>query len=303
MGPITVPYVTPAEFQAAPTYLDTDDLRIGDSSGSDQTAELVNVLLRASGWAADYCGQSLHAHLVTEQRRLRCDRWGRIKFTPAEGPIRSAAAVTSVGYGYTSSAITTLASPQVWVDGNGTEPQNAVEVDISQTNAGPWVGQLQFGGPVPQGMVYATWTTTPGYPNTLITATANSGASALTVMDTTGIVPGDVLRIVDPGSEEAVTVLTAVGTTVTLTSPLLHTHTVDSTQNLPGIGLSMLPHPVKQAVINYAIASLLRPDQASQDPFPDTSVQPSSGDSLSREDGSGLLVEACRLLARYRRVT
>jgi hypothetical protein len=297
MGPLQVPYVSPAEFTAAPTFLDLDDIRIGDSDSDDQTAELTNLLLRASTWAEGICHQPLHAHTGTENRRVRSDRWGRVKFTPHNGPIRGAACVTSFGYGTVINALTFLTDlTTVWVDGGPHDPQNPVVVQLGAPSTGPWSGALQFGGPLPNGELYAQWTVIAGYPNTVLAADADAGDSSITVLDATGLMAGDSPRICDPGSEEAVTVASVAGQMVTLAAPLVNGHKTD-------VGCSMLPHDVKQAVINYTAALLLRPDQAEEDPFPDTGVQPTSGATSERRDGSGLVTEAERLLKRYARVS
>jgi hypothetical protein len=296
VGPLTVPYVSPAEFTAAPTFLDLTDIRVGDNVLADQTAELTNLLLRSSTWAEGICSQPLHAHVLTEQRRLHADRWGRVKFTPKHGPIRGAANVTAFGYGNIINALTFLTPiTGVWVDGSDHGPQNAVVVQLGAPQVGPWTGSLQFGGPLPNGELYTEWTVTAGYPNTLFAAPATKAATQITVLDATGLMVGDSPRICDPGLEEAVTVTGIAANVLTLAAPLANAHATS-------VGVSMLPHDVKQAIINYTAALLLRPDQASEDPFPDTGVQPTSGAAdSSRRDGSGLVSEACRLLNRYAR--
>jgi hypothetical protein len=140
--------------------------------------------------------------------------------------------------------------------------------------------------------VYTTWTYVAGYVTTLLAAGATAGATSLTVKDPTGIIAGDVLRIWEPGVEEAVTVANSYlpgSTTVPLTAALTNTHTAAA-------GISQLPADAQQAVVNYTCALLLRPDTAAEDAFPDAKVGVSTRTADSRKDGSGLVAEAVRLL-------
>lgn len=293
----TVPYVTVAEFTAHPTFLDLDNLRVGDSAITDQQDALNELLLKASSWARDTCDQPLHAHVLTEQRRLAADRYGRVKFTPAHGPVRQ---VTGLSYGSTIGTLTALTAPVAWIDGTGHEPQNAVTVELSGPQAGAWVGSLQFGGPVPGGQLYVRWTTVCGYSNTTVATDTTAAATALPLADVTGVQPGDTLRICDPGSEEAITVAdtwnpTTGPASIPLTGGLVSAHKAAA-------GVSAIPGDAKLAVINYTAALLLRPDSGSGDPFADAPVSPTTRNADPRRSGTGLVAEARRLLTSFGRV-
>ena len=69
-----------------------------------------------------------------------------------------------------------------------------------------------------------------------------------------------------------------------------------------GSDLSGMPADMRLAVINYAVAQLLRPDTSSEDAYPDTRLSSGTRQADPRQDGSGLVVEAVRILTRYARV-
>jgi hypothetical protein len=285
----TVPYLTVATFKAYPTYLDLQNLRSGDTVLADQDAELYNILLRASSWAVSHCNQPLHAHTMTQNKRLRPDRSGRLKWHPDHNPVKQ---VTALSYGYRPNqmqAITDLTG--IWV-----EDDRQIVADVAPL--GVAFGALQFGPPSWSSEVYTTWIFWAGYVTTTLANSPTQAATSVQVTDPTAVIAGDVLRIWEPGSEESITVANTYvpgSTTVPLTAGLAHAHTT-------GAGISQLPADAQQAVVNYAVALLLRPDTAKDDAFPDAPVQPTTRDEDSRKDGSGLVAEAIRLLRPYRRV-
>jgi hypothetical protein len=286
----TVPYVTTAAFKAHPTFLDLLNLRSGDSSAADQDVELGNLLLMASAWADGYCNQPLGAHTRTELSELMISRTGKIAMDTDHAPIVQ---VTGFGYGYTPSALTTLTDlTQV-----STVDDRQIIVYLSG-GFGPWSGSLQFGVPNTGSRVWVRAVYVAGYVNTRLVGTPTAGALSITVADATGVVAGGVMRIWEPGSEEAVTVANSYvpgSTTVPLTSGLLYSHTA-------GMGVSGAPAEIHLAVINYATSLLMRPDTAAEDTYPDARVASGTRIADARKDGSGLVAEAVRLLAPYRRV-
>jgi len=287
--PLTTPYLTVATFKAYPTYLDLQNLVSGDAVLAHQDDELNNILLRASAWALGVCNQPLHAHSNTQNVRLRPDRQGRLKWHPADNPVKK---ITGLSYGYQPGAlqaVTDLTSQ--WIEDDS-------QVIIQFGPLSPQFGAIQFGPPPGSVEVYTTWTYLAGYVVTTLTATTIVGATSLQVADPTGILPGDVLRIWEPGFDEAVTVAdtyVAGSTTVPLAAGTANPHIV-------GAGISQLPADAQQAVVNYAVALLLRPDTSKDDAFPDAPVPVSTRTDDSRKDGSGLVAEAIRLLRPYGRV-
>jgi hypothetical protein len=290
----TMPYVSPAAFKAHPTYLDLDGLRVGDPDPADQTAQLANMLLQASSWADNQVNQPLGAHTWTQRCRARVDRAGNLKFHPDHAPL---IAVTTVGYGMTPTALTTVSGTAAWIE-DGT---NVVLPLGGGTVA--WSGSLQFGIPL-SGEVFMQAAYTAGFVATILGAASTAAATSITVADPTGIVPGGQYRIWEPGVEETVTVsptwappavtVPPAATAVTLATPTLFAHAV-------GHDFSGLPAEVRTAVIQYATALLMRPDTTAEDQFPNTQL----GSNTRRNDprnGSGLVAEAARTLSSYGRV-
>lgn len=294
---LSVPYMSTAEFVEWPTFLDLLNLRSGDTSLTDQTATLNKILLSASAWVDNYCEMgadgSLTAHARTENKRMRPDRWGRFLWHPDHTPLIS---LTSMGYGTTIGSLTTYTAPAVFVE----DARTAV-VDLQAGNA-QWSGSLQFGAPSAGGEVYTTWSYLAGYPNTLLTTTANAGATSLQLSEVMGIQAGQTLRVYDPGFDESITVASAWTPTtgpasIPLASGLLNGHATGAP-----VRVSAIPQDVFQATGLYAIALLMRPDTAAEDAFPDMRGGISTRLADSRKDGSGLVFEAQHLLEPYRRV-
>lgn len=288
---ITLPYVTTASFKAHPTFLDLLNLRSGDPSLSNQTAELNNILLMASSMADNYCELgaegSLSAHTRVENKRMRPDRFGRLLWHPDHTPFVS---LLSVAYGVTMSGMTTVTNPATFAEDN-----RQIVVDIQSGNA-QWSGRLQFG--LPTGELYTTWTYLCGWANTVLAAPAITGAISVVVSDATGITAGSTLRIWDPGKEEPVTVASSYtsGTTIPLVSPLRTWH--DPTPS--DVGISGLPPSAHLAVINFACFLLQRPDSEFEDTYPSTSVRPNT--RVGSAHGSGFASVAQGLLEPFRRV-
>ncbi len=294
---LAAPFVSTAAFTAHPTYLDLDDLRSGSSLASDQTAELANILLMASDWADNYGEQPLGAHCNVQRLRARADRYGNLKVHLDHGPFLG---LVQVGYGFTPTALTTLTSPSAW------EENNNLVIPLS-TGAGPWSGSLQFGFPGAGAPLYVQVAYTAGWVATQLTAAAGQGAVSLTVADPTGIQPGAQYRIWEPGAEETVTVSPSwtpptitvppsapAPAAVTLASPTVFAHTA-------GQDFSGMPSDLRLAVINYAVSQLMRPDTAEEDSYPDTHMASGTRQADSRQDGSGLVAEAERIIERYAR--
>lgn len=302
---LAVPYVTVAAFRAHPTFMDTLNLRSGDSSAIDQDDELNEMLLKASMMADNFLefgtasGQpgrtagTLAAHTVTERTRCRIRRDGTISYHPKHHPVQT---VTAFSYGFTPTTLNVVSD----LSGQWIEDDRQVVMPITFAAA---LSGLQFGTPLVASEVYTLWTYLAGYANTQLSATANTGTSTLPVLDTTGVVAGSQLRIWDPGKEEVVTVAQSYvsGLSLPLASPLLSTHTVAAGAG-GQVGASMLPGDIHLAVILYACALLMRPDDEKEDVFPGAKREPNTRKGSGQDDGSGFVEEAERLLDPYRRV-
>jgi hypothetical protein len=299
-GLLTVPYVTVPEFLAAPTWLDNQDLIPGGNI-NQQTAELYNVLLRASGLASRIAEQPLHAHTVIDQGRFPVDRWGNICIVPPHTPVRQ---VNALAYGSNFQDLTLISglSAQTWIEQQKT-------IVVSQVpNGGAYLGSLQFGGTRPGAdEVYVQYSYVAGYCATTLSASANSGTSSLTVADPTGLqppvtggligtIPGSVARIWEPGFEEAVQVAngwTAGTNPVTLAGSLLNNHAA-------GAGVSELPPEVHQAVYELTVGLLMREDVSEEEPYSKTPFGPTVRESTSGGKAGGLIDHAREVLLRYR---
>ncbi|MGV9427058.1 hypothetical protein ACWDO7_22580 [Streptomyces sp. NPDC003656] len=293
------PYVSAAAFRAHPSSVDTEGLNstlTALGSPDAQTAELTNLLLAASEWADNELDQPLAAHLYTQRERVFAGRNGQLTLHADHGPVIE---VTEVGYGYSPGALTTLASPTVWV-----EQDTNLVVSLDSTGSVGWSGSLQFGSPAMGGDVYLQTTYVAGHVATVLAETADQDDTTITVLDPTGIVPGGTYRIWEPGAEETIVVdptwvrpdpsPTPGPATVALARPLRTAHQA-------GHDVSGLTADVRKAVILHTISQLLRPDSAAEDEYPDNASASTRRDD-PRPTGMGLLKEARRILAGYGRV-
>lgn len=277
------PYVTAAEFAAHPTYMDLEALRPGVMDADAQTAELTNILLMASDWADSVCNQQLGAHRVDLSTRGRVDTDGNLIVFPSDRPVL---AVDAVSYG------TSPAGRMAYL------PNPEARVRHDQT-----IVILARQGTI-RGRVWVDITYTAGWVSTLLTDDASAGIESLTLADPTGIKPGASYRLWEPGAEETVTVspdwtpphATALPgpIEVPLAAPTVHEHT-------KGSRLSDMPADIRLAVINYTVSQLMRPDSTAEDAYPDTSLSSGTRRADPRRDGSGLVIEARKILNSYAR--
>jgi hypothetical protein len=292
---LTLPFVTVNAFKAHPTFLDLLNLRSGDNSLADQTEQLNEILLEASNWVDNFCEQPLEAHVAVDNERIRVDRYGRIIHKPFNVPVVS---VTSISVGTYPNALSALNTATIWIEDAREIVAYAQPLALTSN-----VGPLQF-GTLSQGVEqYTQWTYVSGYTNTLLASTVTSGVSSLPVSDATGIAAGQVLRIMQPGSREAVTVApgytaTTGPTSVPLVSPTQFAHDITA----GAIGVSALPPDVHLAVIMYAVAVLLRrSDTPANTAFPGSLSKPSVSGGKS-SNGENLVSEAEAILTPYKRV-
>lgn len=247
------PLVSVAGFKAHPTYLDLNNLRSGDLVAADQNAELLNILLEASEIAQwTICRQPLQGNIQTTDTTGYTDRRGRLRLKPDYGPVRR---LTSISYGtsYAQSPVSVTSPAYRVVDGN-------IHVEL-QNSGSSWSGALQLGTPSPAAELDVTYTYVAGFGNGVLTAQASAAATSLTIDDPTGIEPGDILRVWDPGTEETVQVAASyspapssppVPTAIPLTAALAFTHAV-------GVQVSGVPLDAYTGVIFVAIDLLQRP--------------------------------------------
>lgn len=301
---ILEPYVTPATFTAAPTWLDVDDLIPGGLPQA-QAGELLNVLLRASAWCDVIVGGAenpwLGAHSVTENFRARGRRDGSLSLHPKHAPVRQ---VVSLYTGTNPLSLLPQTVSNLWI-----EDGRQIIVPAPGNGLANFSG-LQFGSSIgsPNWQTYIQLTYISGWFNSTLTSATAANAASIPVLNPAGLNPGDQLRINDPyspsgptGGEEFATVAntfvptTTPNTSVPLAGTLLNAHAL-------GAGATCLPMNIQQAAICYGVGLLLREDVTFEEPFAETNVGPSARMSMSGGIAGGLIEEAVRLLQPYSRV-
>jgi hypothetical protein len=299
-GVLSRAYVTPAMFRGFPTWLDTDNLLPGGTAAV-QTDILADVLLTASDWAVGVCeNMLLHAHWVqNENQRTRASGNGRIYLRPHDIPLR---AVTALSYGWDPSAMTSLSlpAPGMWIE-DGREVSFTPNAGLNFT--GP---AIQFGPAARPGTeVYVQWSYIPGYPFALLPSGVSAAATSVTVDDPTGILPGDVLRIYDPGLSEALTVASTyvpamptwppTATSIPLAAAVQNSHAA-------GTGITGFPRKALQGIIAYGVALLMREDVSGEEPV--SGFGPEARSTAAGRGGAaaGIVNDAYEWLAPYRPV-
>jgi len=230
------PYLSVAEYKNAPTSIDYDNLVVGGNANA-QDAELERVILRASSFMDEYLNQNLVANRQTETQRTRFTPQGYIALHPNQSPV---IALESFYYGPTPGLITALTDcSTAWFENQ----QLIIPISSMALN---WSSQgpLAFGGGAPNQIIFTKYTYVAGFVNNPIVS-ATAGASSLVVERATGIVAGQMLRIIDGANSETVYVSSSYtygSTTVTLASPLTYSHAAGSI-------ISNMPNAIKQACI------------------------------------------------------
>jgi hypothetical protein len=242
---VSKPYLTLAEYKAAPTALDYGNLVQGGNQ-SQQDAELTNAITRASSWIDQYCNQILSATIDVEQQRVRLRPDGSLRFHPKYSPI---VALLSLSAGYNPQAMTAVPDPSVaWLE------ESQVVFPFNNANL-TWSSQgpISFGAAgSPRQEMFIQYSYINGFANTTVGSAASAGNTTLTVADPTGLTAGESVQIYDGANTENITIDSTYvfgSATVPLTSPLLYSHAV-------GVSVSSLPAAVKQAAILVTSAYL-----------------------------------------------
>jgi hypothetical protein len=298
---LAVPYLTPAQFQAYPTWLDLDNLVPGGAAAIQEDA-LADVLLAASVWAVgEVENMPLHGHYVQgENLRTRAGIGGRLYFKPRHIPVRAITALTW-GFDPTMMQADTLPDPTMWIE-EGREVSFLPGGGIVQFT-GP---ALQFGPVTRPGMrAYINWSYVAGFPSTSMPAGVASGAESVQVADPTSVLPGDVLRIYDVGKSEALTVAatyTPVVPTIPPTPTSIPLAAAAQFAHADGVGITGMPRRILQAVYAYGVALLMRVDVSEDEPvsaFGPAARTVESGSSTAGKAG-GLVNDARGWLSSYR---
>jgi hypothetical protein len=230
------PYITVAEYKAAPTAIDYDNLVVGGNAAA-QDAELANVILRATSFMDEYLNQNLNASTQVENQRARFNGNGYLIIHPNNNPVIS---LQSMSYGTDPNNLVALGDPsKCWF-----EDQQIIAPLSQLATTYSSQGPLSFGTGTPRQQVFVRFNYTSGYVNNLI-ASATAAATSMTVQTADGIVPGMQLRIYDGASSERITVAsnyTYGSTTVPLASALAYSHS-------SGVTFGNLPQTIKEACI------------------------------------------------------
>lgn len=227
------PYITEAEFLAAPTALEVTDLIPGGSQAAQDRA-ITDTILRASSWVDRICEQVLSATVDIERGEYRVDRKGYVNVPLKFKPVLEVQAVRLGPRVSQMVSMTDFSDVDV--------RRNSVKIPVWNlalpSNSFP--SSIALGDRVVVDVTYVN-----GWANTFLATTAAIGQLQLTVSKGLGIYPGSLLTISDGVSTEQVTVAAsyvAGSTTVPLTSALVHDHAV-------GVSVNNMPSRVKQATI------------------------------------------------------
>ena len=281
------PYVTLAEYKAAPTAIDYDNLVVGGNAAA-QDAELGNAILRASSFMNEYLNQNLNATTQVENQRTRMTSQGFIALHPNNNPVIS---LQSFSYGTDPNGLTALSDcSKAWFE------DQQIIIPLSQLSTTySSQGPLSFGvASAPRQPIFVTYQYTSGYVNNLI-ASATAAATTMTVQTADGIVPGMRMRIYDGALSETVQVATSYtygSTTVPLASALAYSH-------VSGVSFGNLPQTIKEACILLTTAFLkVRGDNSLT---MNITTQPSGSVSGAQRFGSEMQI-AMEMLDLYRRI-
>jgi hypothetical protein len=207
----------------------------------------------------------LHAHWVqNEDQRARSKQNGRVYIRPRHIPLR---AITSMSWGCDPSSMTavSLPDPTMWFE-DGRRVSWRPGGGISQFS-GP---ALEFGPrPGPAREVYVSWSYIPGFPVTTFASAVAADASTVELTDPTGVLPGDVLRIFDPGLTEALTVASTYTPVLPAVPPVptaIPLAAATANAHAEGTGVTEMPRKAMQAIIAYGVALLMRDDVSAEEP-------------------------------------
>lgn len=278
------PYITLAEYKNAPTSLDYNNLVVGGNQNA-QDAELQRVILRATSYLNEYLNQDLHANPVTETQRVRISPQGYIFLHPNKNPIIS---LSNFQWGTNPNNMQTLDNPALCYFENQEITIPLSQINTYYTSSGP----LAFGSYGPRVPIFTKYTYIAGYVNTTCTGSLN--ASTLTVVNPSGILPGETYRIIDGANAESVTVAsnyTYGSTSVPLTAPLAYGHT--------GAGFSNMPFAIKQATILMTSAFIKQRGDASM--TMNLTTQPTTNIG-NNQRYAGEIAMALDMVNLYRRV-
>ena len=168
------PYVTVAEYKAAPTAVSISTLVVGGNQEA-QDAELANVILRASSYMNEYFNANLNADEYTETQRIRySNSSGYFALHPNNSPIIS---LSDFQYGSNPNQLYSIADcSKCWFEGQQIIVPNPL-LGFNWSSQGP----LAFGSVSPTGWTFTKYTYVAGFVNTTLALPASAGDTSITV--------------------------------------------------------------------------------------------------------------------------
>lgn len=246
------PYISLNEFKysATASAIDWSNL-VADATSAAQDVALHELIVRASSKIDNYCyGKlgTLNATSNTENGRYRLDRDGRFKIHPKYSPVIG---VSAFEWGTVPGVMAPIAlsASNAWL-----EEESIIILPYASSATTTYSGTNTLSSLVSSnsGEYYCQWTYINGWNNSFLSAQAAAGSSSITLVDPTGVYPGNQTTIWDGVNDELVTVSSTYvpGTnTVTLASPLQFTHGI-------GTNVSGIPAAVKQACIHFVVSMI-----------------------------------------------
>lgn len=254
---VPYPYVSPSQYQNAPTAIDTSSLVPGSAGANLQS--LADVLARASGWADRICfgadpaakGASLCATLSVEsaqvpvirgELRLPCDYKPIVQLNGLDvGPDMSS--LSSVGASI--AARVRFGRRTIYV------PLAGLPFRAGDTSSLQWPPNYY---PLGGQKVTAVWSYVNGYPHTYLTASVTAGTNTATVATTDGVggllglmANTSQLTFVDGPRTERLTVQSVTNNVITFATNFQYAHTAPSLPDF--LPVTSIPRDVEEAVI------------------------------------------------------
>lgn len=236
-----MPYLTTAEYLAAPTRANTNSLA---ATSGGVTAELANCIARASSWIDSEVGCSLIASSSVSAHPVYPQSDGTLSIHPNRVALNQ---ITALSLGWSATSLFAVSDlTGAWID----EEQFVIPAVSPYASATP----IQFGRPL--GKILAKLTAVCGWPNTVLVGNPIQGATSITVASGVGFTPilgsicsDQTITIYDGANTEIITVSAVAGNVLTC-SALAFAHSA-------GVAVSALPYDVKQAAI-YATTGYVR---------------------------------------------
>ena len=282
------PYVTVAEYKAAPTAVSISSLVVNGNQQA-QDAELANVILRASSYMNEYINANLNADEYTETQRIRySSSSGYFALHPNNTPIIS---LSDFQYGSNPNQLYSIADcSKVWFEGQQIIVPNPL-IGFNYSSQGP----LAFGSVNPTGWTFTKYTYVAGFVNTVFALDASAGDTSITVLDPTGIVAGQRYRVTGLQKNEWVYVdssYTYGDPIIPLTAPLAFDH-------LAGDTFYNMPNVIKEACILITTAFIkMRGDASTTMQY---TINPSGNVPGATRYGNDIAV-ALDMVNKYRRI-